>query len=155
LWDRSDTGADLLFAGTQNSLHELTGSESYFPPLRWDRPSCGRQVKDRATVGRRVHVEHGHGPGCARLAADQAADDEDRRARLPGLIVHSEDPAKAEVEAARTAAEQRATAAERRAAEGEQFRAEADAAAEEMAVQVAAAERRAEQAGGGPCAGRG
>jgi colicin import membrane protein len=68
--------------------------------------------------------------------------------------------AEAEVEAARTAAEQRATAAEasaaaaaeasaaaaeRRAAEAGQFRAEADAAAEEMAVQLAAAERRAEQ----------
>ena len=61
--------------------------------------------------------------------------------------------AEAEVEAARSAAEQRATAAEatraaaeQRAAEADQFRAEADAAAEEMAVQLAAAERRADEA---------
>ena len=61
--------------------------------------------------------------------------------------------AEAEVEAARSAAEQRATAAEatraaaeQRAAEADQFRAEADAAAGEMAVQLAAAERRADEA---------
>src|SRR5216684_3155257 len=55
--------------------------------------------------------------------------------------------AEAEVEAARAAAEQRAAAAEARAAAAEQraaeegqWRAEADAAAEEMAAQLAAAE---------------
>jgi hypothetical protein len=37
-----------------------------------------------------VHTEAGHGAGCARLARDQAADDAERRARLPALIVSSE-----------------------------------------------------------------
>jgi len=90
LYDGSYTGADLLFGATQCSVQKLTGSESYFPPLRWDCPSCGQQVTDRAPAGRPVHVEHGHGPGCARLARDQAADDDRRREQLPGLILDSE-----------------------------------------------------------------
>ena len=92
LSDSSYTGADLLFGAAQNSLHKLTDSKSYFPPLTWVCPQCGELVTDRAAVGRPVHVEHGHAPGCARLALDQAADDQERRDRLPGLIVHSEDP---------------------------------------------------------------
>jgi RNase P subunit RPR2 len=93
LWESADTGAELLFGAVQNSLHKLTGSRSLFPALRWDCPGCGQQVTDRAPAGRPVHGEHGHAPGCARLAVDQATEDEKRRKRLARLIVHSEDPA--------------------------------------------------------------
>ena len=86
-------GAGPLFRVTQHAVHELTGSEGgYYLPLTWPCPGCGRQVTDRAAYGRPVHVEHGHAPGCARLARDQAADDARRRDRLPRQIVHSEDP---------------------------------------------------------------
>jgi hypothetical protein len=37
-----------------------------------------------------VHVEHGHAPGCARLAGDQAAEDQRRHEQVPGPILHSE-----------------------------------------------------------------
>ena len=50
-WDDSDTGAALLFGSAQYSLHKLTGSQSYFPPLRWDCPGCGQEVTDRAPAG--------------------------------------------------------------------------------------------------------
>ncbi len=87
-------GAGPLFWVTQHAVHELTGSEhGYYSPLTWPCPGCGRQVTDRAAYGRPVHVEHGHAAGCARLARDQAADDQRRRDRLPRLIVHSEVPA--------------------------------------------------------------
>jgi RNase P subunit RPR2 len=88
-----ETGAELLFSATQYAVEQLTGSQRRYPPLTWTCPGCGRQVTDRAAEGRPVHVEHGHAPGCARLARDQAADDERRREQLPRLIVHSEDPA--------------------------------------------------------------
>ena len=39
-----------------------------------------------------AHVEHGHAPGCARLARDQVADAAARRDRLPRQVVHSESP---------------------------------------------------------------
>jgi hypothetical protein len=92
-WEDSDTGAALLFGSAQYSLHKLTGSQTYFPPLHWDCPGCGQQVTDRAPAGRPIHVEHGHAPGCARLAANQAAEAEERGMRLPRLIMHSEEPA--------------------------------------------------------------
>ena len=86
-------GAGPLFRVTQHAVHDLTGSDcGYYSPLTWPCPGCGRQVTDRA-YGRPVHVEHGHGPGCARLARDQAADDAARRDRLPRQVVHSEDAA--------------------------------------------------------------
>ena len=85
-----DTGAELLFSATQNAVEQLTGSERRYPPLTWDCPGCGQQVTDRAPAGRPVHVEHGHGPGCARLARDQAAEDDRRREQVPGLILESE-----------------------------------------------------------------
>jgi hypothetical protein len=90
VWHTSDPGSELLFASTQYSLHKLTGSKGYFPPLHWDCPSCAQQVTDRAADGRPVHVELGHAPGCTRLAKAQAADDERRRTGLPHLIVNSE-----------------------------------------------------------------
>jgi hypothetical protein len=43
-----------------------------------------------APVGRPVHAEAGHGQRCARLARDQAADDEDRRSRMPPLVTWTE-----------------------------------------------------------------
>ena len=89
----------------------------------------------------------------------------DRISGIAGRLVEAietvTDPtaAEAEVEAVRAAAEQRAAAAEARAAaaeqhvaESDQWRAEADAAAEEMATQLAAAQERAEQAGAGRAA---
>lgn len=92
-WEASDTGAELLFSAAQYAMRQLIGGRGLFRPLRWLCPSCGQQVADRAPAGRPVHVEHGHAPGCARLSGDQAAEDWQRRDRLPGLIVHSEDPA--------------------------------------------------------------
>jgi hypothetical protein len=87
-------GAGPLFRVLQHAVHNLTGGDrGYYSPLTWPCPGCGRQVTDRAAYGRPVHVEHGHAPGCARLARDQAADEARRRDRLPGQIVHSEDPA--------------------------------------------------------------
>ena len=87
-------GGRALFRVTLHAVRKLTGSDSgCYCPLTWPCPGCGRQVSDRAADGRPVHVEHGHAPGCARLARDQAADEAWRRDRLPGQVVHSEDPA--------------------------------------------------------------
>jgi hypothetical protein len=85
-----ETGAELLFSATQHALEQLTGGQRRYPPLTWACPECGRQVTDRAPAGRPVHVEHGHAPGCARLARDQAAEDQRRHEQLPRLIVRSE-----------------------------------------------------------------
>jgi hypothetical protein len=76
------TGAGLLFGATQHAAEKLTGSHS-FPPLTWPCPGCAQQVTDRAATGRPTHIQHGHTPGCARLARDQAADAAHRQARLP------------------------------------------------------------------------
>jgi len=87
-----------------------------------------------------------------RAEADRVAD---IAARLLEAVETVTDPtaAEAEVEAVRAAAEQRAAtaearaaAAEQRTAEASQWRAEADAAAEEMATRLAAAQDRADQA---------
>jgi hypothetical protein len=87
-----ESGAELLYSATQDAIRELSGTENYHPPLTWTCQPCGQQVTDCAPAGRPVHVEHGHGPGCARLARDQAAEDQRRRAHLPGLILNSEPP---------------------------------------------------------------
>ena len=92
-WNGSDTGADLLFSAAQHAVHMVTGSRGVFAPMSWPCPGCGQQVTDRAHAGRPIHTEHGHAPGCPRLAADQAADDQGRRKRVPGLTAASEDPA--------------------------------------------------------------
>jgi hypothetical protein len=84
------TGAELLFSATQYAIGKVTGSRNYYSPPTWMCPHRGCQVTDRAASGRPVHVEHGHAPRCARLAQDQAADDQRRRDRLPGLILDSE-----------------------------------------------------------------
>jgi hypothetical protein len=85
----SQTGAEVLFQATQYAVEELTGSHRY-PPLTWPCSGCGQEITDRAAIGRPVHVELGHALGCARLACDQAADEERRREQLPRLILHSE-----------------------------------------------------------------
>jgi hypothetical protein len=85
-----ETGAELLFSATQYALEKLTGTERRYPPVIWTCPHCRRQVTDRAPGGRPAHIEHGHAPDCARLVRDQAADEQRRRDRLPGLILHSE-----------------------------------------------------------------
>jgi len=92
-WEGSETGAALLSGSARYSVHTLTGSRSRFPALRWDCTGCGQRVTGRAPAGRPVHAEHGHAPGCARLAAGQAAEEGERRERLARLIVHSEEPA--------------------------------------------------------------
>src|SRR6266699_5677681 len=83
-----------------------------------------------------------------RAEADRVAGVADRLIEAVATVT---DPtaAEAEVEAVRAAAEQRAAvaearaaAAEQRAAEADQWRAEADAVAEEMTVQLAAAQAR-------------
>jgi hypothetical protein len=89
-WGTGQTGAELLFSATQHAIEQLSGGERRFPPLTWACPGCEQLVTDRAPAGRPVHVEHGHGPGCARLARDQAAEDQRRREQLPSLILDSE-----------------------------------------------------------------
>jgi hypothetical protein len=85
-----ETGEELLFPATQYAVGQLAGGERRFPPLTRACSGCGQRVTDRAAAGRPVHVEHGHGPGCARLARDQAAGDQRRREQVPGLILDSE-----------------------------------------------------------------
>ncbi|HEX9354096.1 MAG TPA: hypothetical protein VF933_09820 [Streptosporangiaceae bacterium] len=82
-------GADLLYRAVQYAMQKITGSRRY-PPLTWPCHGCGQQVTDRAATGRPIHTEHGHAPGCTRLARDQEADATARRARLPGLVEASE-----------------------------------------------------------------
>jgi hypothetical protein len=79
-----------VFRDIQHAAGALAGAGSRLAPLAWPCPGCGRQVSDVAPDGRPVHVEAGHGWGCARLARDQARDDEDRRGRLPRLVAWSE-----------------------------------------------------------------
>jgi hypothetical protein len=85
-----ETGTELLYSATQYAVEQLTGDQRRYPPLTWVCPDCGQLVTDRAPDGRPIHVEHGHTAGCARLARDQAADDQRRREQVPGLILHSE-----------------------------------------------------------------
>jgi hypothetical protein len=85
-----ETGADLLFSATQHAVEQLAGGQRRYPPLTWRCLGCGQQVTDRAASGRPVHIEHGHGTGCVRLARDQAADDDWRREQVPRLILHPE-----------------------------------------------------------------
>jgi hypothetical protein len=83
------TGAGLLYRVAQGAVERVTGSRRY-PPLTWPCASCGRQVTDRAATGRPIHIEHGHGGGCARRGHDQAAEAAVPRVRLPALIAASE-----------------------------------------------------------------
>jgi hypothetical protein len=59
-------------------------------PLSWRCPVCRHSVTDLGPLGRPAHIELGHAAACARLARDQAADDEERRARISALITSSE-----------------------------------------------------------------
>jgi hypothetical protein len=85
-----ESRAELLYSATQYVIRQLSGTAHYQPPLTWTCQQCGQQVTDRAPAGRPVNVEHGHGHGCARLARDQAAEDQQRREHVPGLILDSE-----------------------------------------------------------------
>jgi hypothetical protein len=92
-WINPAIGPGPLFSATQRAARNLSGRDTGpFPPLTWPCTSCGQQVTDLAPSGRPIHAELGHAPGCARLARDQAADDALRRAWLPRLILHSDDP---------------------------------------------------------------
>jgi hypothetical protein len=92
-WISPAVGPGPLFSATQRAARQLTGRDvGCYPVLTWPCPGCGQQVTDLAPGGRPIHSELGHGPGCARLARDQAADDALRRDWLPRLILHSEDP---------------------------------------------------------------
>jgi RNase P subunit RPR2 len=88
-----ETGAELLYSATQSAVRTLSGTGSYRTPLTWTCQSCGQQVTDSAPGGRPIHIEHGHRQGCARLARDQAAEDQRRREHIPALILNSEPPA--------------------------------------------------------------
>ena len=59
-------------------------------PPSWRCPDCRHSVTDLGPLGRPAHLERGHAAACARLARDQAADDDQRRARIPALITSSE-----------------------------------------------------------------
>jgi hypothetical protein len=83
------TGAGILFRATQYSLWKLIGTTMRYPPLTWQCPGCEQQVTDRTATGRPVHIEHGHGEGCVRLALDQTADDAERRHWLPRKVKRS------------------------------------------------------------------
>ena len=87
-WEGSETGSALLSGSAQHCPQTLTGNRSRYPALRWNCRGCGQQVTGRAPAARPVHAGHGHAPGCARLAAGQAAEDGERRTRLAGLIAH-------------------------------------------------------------------
>src|SRR5207247_10091706 len=50
-------------------------------------------VPDRELIRLAAAARAGGSPGCLRLAAGQAAEDQARRDRVPGLIAGSEDPA--------------------------------------------------------------
>jgi len=93
-WLRPDFGPGPLFGATQRAVRNAGGGKtgSQAAPA-WPCPGCGQQVTDLAASGRPVHAELGHAAGCLRLARDQAADDALRRAWLPRLVLHSEDPA--------------------------------------------------------------
>lgn len=79
----SDHPGELFYRAATYAIERATRSHRRSPPLTWHCSACGRQVTDRSGSGRPVHVEHGHAPGCARLARDQAADDARRRATCP------------------------------------------------------------------------
>jgi hypothetical protein len=59
-------------------------------PPSWRCPDCRHPVTDPGPLGRPAHVELGHAAACTRLARDQAADDQERRSRIPALITGSE-----------------------------------------------------------------
>lgn len=88
----SDHPGELFYRAATYAIERATRSHRRSPPLTWHCSACGRQVTDRSGSGRPVHVEHGHAPGCARLARDQAADDARRRATLPALSNRSDPP---------------------------------------------------------------
>jgi hypothetical protein len=83
---------ELFYRAASHAIEQATGSQRRYAPVTWRCSSCGRQVTDRAGTGRPAHVEHGHAPGCARLARDQAADDARRRATLPALAKGCDPP---------------------------------------------------------------
>ncbi len=83
---------ELFYQSVSYAIEQLTRPARRYPPVTWHCGTCGRQVTDRAGAGRPIHVEHGHGPGCARLARDQGADDARRRAALPALVKASDPP---------------------------------------------------------------
>ena len=81
-----------LFRDVQHAVSAAAGDGQRIAPLAWPCPDCARQVVDVAPFGRPIHVELGHRTGCTRLAAGQQADDAERRARIPSLVVGSEPP---------------------------------------------------------------
>jgi hypothetical protein len=82
--------ATRIFRDIQNAAGIIRGDAHRIAPIAWPCPDCQCQVTDVAPLGRPVHAEIGHTQGCPRLARDQAADDEDRRTRLPLLVTRSE-----------------------------------------------------------------
>ena len=83
-----ETGADLLFSATQYAVEQLAAGQHRYPR----RPGHARDgpAGHRPRPGRSSRPRRARPPlGCARLARDQAADDEWRRDQVLGLILHS------------------------------------------------------------------
>lgn len=79
-----------IFREVQNAVASAEGGEQADSHLRWPCMKCHQDVTDTAPFGRPMHTSLGHDRGCSRLARDQAADDEDRRSRIPAFVTESE-----------------------------------------------------------------
>jgi hypothetical protein len=84
---------DLLNTGATGRLfhkvYDAAETTRHGPPS-WRCPECHHSVTDLGPLGRPAHLELGHAAACARLTRDQAADDQERRARISSLITSSE-----------------------------------------------------------------
>jgi hypothetical protein len=77
------------FRDIQSAVASAEGSEQKLAPLSWSCMECQQEITDTAPLGRPMHANLGHDPGCSRLARDQAVDDEERRAWLPTVVTES------------------------------------------------------------------
>lgn len=77
------------FRDIQRAVASAEGSEQMLASLSWPCVECHQEITDTAPLGRPIHANLGHEPGCARLARDQAADDEERRTWLPAMVTES------------------------------------------------------------------
>lgn len=83
------TAVTRIFRDVQSAAASTEGSEQKLAALTWPCTECRQEITDTAPLGRPMHAELGHGPRCPRLARDQAADDEERRIRLPAMVTES------------------------------------------------------------------
>lgn len=78
-----------IFRDIQGAAASVEGGEQKLAPLTWPCAECQQEITDTIPLGRPIHANLGHDAGCPRLARDQAADDEDRRTRLPAMVTES------------------------------------------------------------------